>query len=980
VTAAVASQFRPGVGALPDLFGEIIVDLFAGGGGMSLGIEHATGRCVDEAVNHDVDAIWMHRINHPNTRHHRDSVWKLDPLEVSQGRPVGLLHGSPDCTHFSVARGGKPVKKEIRGLAWCVLRWTAKLLPRVLTMENVREFLTWCPLVQRRQGPNAYLWEITDDDRRETWHGDGPARRGCRQTLRPTAERDVVQATLHSDGCSHGAHGGGVDSGVHECGGRPRGRTVRSAGRSKRTNPTKLTITGPHADDGSARQWKAWLGALGYAVEPLLIPDRKRSGQTFQRWRQQLVDLGYKVEHQVLDAADYGAPTHRRRLFIVARRDGQPIRWPEKTHGKVESAFADESHDGSCAVSFVRGDRSARQYRTARSARIGRERRDPNVRRVGEDHGDRTARNGLKPFRAAAECIERYDNCRSIWDRPKPLADNTLRRIVRGLVKFNIESDDPFIVQVNHAGAEFRGQSLDKPFPTISAKHGFGLVVPNVAPHIIRCAHGETSKAGPRWGSGAHSILDPLGTVTGSNDYALASAFMAGTANTGTTGRAPYVWDIFEPLRTITSCNDKAVVTPFLYDNHRERAGQMPRVRGLDRPAGTVTTAGIGNLVVPYLYTNVIGQQAGQRLDGSLGTITTVHNKFQLVTPYLFEFANSTWGSGSRPIVAPMPTLTALPKGGSWNVVCPLMVKFYQSGIVKPLTLPVDTITGRDRFGVVSASLMANTTNNVGCSPFDPVGAITTANRHFLLSAWMVKHYGGNYEGAGIDVRSPIDTITAVDHHAVATAFITQMRGTNGYGAGGHGIGLYDTVPTLTSGSHLFLTTGVLYERRNQDLQGHTVGPRHGDQDRSGVQQSGERRTPPVGDARHASRVESTGCTLETATIFTPRELMGPSENPHINRGFWRVYDLLRRFLGASAPLPIVRKDGVEYLIYDIGMRMLTPRELLNAQFGPELAKDYVLTGSRESQVAKIGNSVPPLLGAAVVRANYTAEESGVAA
>ena len=191
---------------------EKIVDSFAGGGGASTGIELATGRVVDFAINHDPDAVLMHKTNHPHTIHYQASVWDVDPVEVCGGSPVGLLWASPDCKHFSKAKGGKPVDKKIRGLAWIVLRWAGKVRPRVIMLENVEEFQTW-----------------------------GPVRKGK--------------------------------------------------------------------------------------------PIKKKAGQTFRRFIGQLKELGYAVEWRELVAADYGAPTTRKRFFLIARCDGKPIVWPDPTQG-----------------------------------------------------------------------------------------------------------------------------------------------------------------------------------------------------------------------------------------------------------------------------------------------------------------------------------------------------------------------------------------------------------------------------------------------------------------------------------------------------------------------------------------------------------------------------------------------------------------------------------------------------------------------
>ena len=200
-----------------NLFNELIIDNFAGGGGASTGIELATGRPVDIAINHDPDAILMHKTNHPYTKHYQSSVWDIDPVEVCHGQKVGLAWFSPDCKHFSKAKGGKPVEKSIRGLAWIVLRWAGKVHPRVIILENVEEFQTW-----------------------------GPVRKGK--------------------------------------------------------------------------------------------PVKKLAGTTFHQWESQLRLLGYEIEHRELRACDYGAPTIRKRFFLIARNDGKPIVWPEPTHGDPKSA------------------------------------------------------------------------------------------------------------------------------------------------------------------------------------------------------------------------------------------------------------------------------------------------------------------------------------------------------------------------------------------------------------------------------------------------------------------------------------------------------------------------------------------------------------------------------------------------------------------------------------------------------------------
>lgn len=319
----------------------LVFDYFAGGGGASCGIEQALGRSPDIAINHCANAIRMHKINHPKTEHLQVDVWDVKPrLHLPPG-PVRLLWLSPDCTHFSRAKGGKPVSKRVRGLAWIGLRVAAHRRPDVICLENVGEFTTW-----------------------------GPVRRGR--------------------------------------------------------------------------------------------PIRARAGETFAKFIAQLRGLGYSVEWRTLDAADFGAPTHRRRLILIARRDGLPVVWPEPTHGPGR----------------------ANAYRTA------------------------------------AECIDFSRPCPSIFDRKKPLADATLRRIAEGLRRFVIECDKPFIV-------------------------------PQGAPFLVQTGYGERKGQTPR----ALDIQAPLWTiVAGGNKHGLVCVFLAKHYG-GMVGHLPT-----RPLGTITATDHHSVV------------------------------------------------------------------------------------------------------------------------------------------------------------------------------------------------------------------------------------------------------------------------------------------------------------------------------------------------------------------------------------------------------------------------------------
>ena len=395
-----------------DLFDEIIVDNFAGGGGASTGIELAAGRPVTTVINHDPDAILMHRTNHPYTAHYQASVWDIDPWEVCRGRPVGLAWFSPDCKHFSKAKGGKPVDKNIRGLAWIVLRWAGTVAPRVIMLENVEEFQTW-----------------------------GPVRRGR--------------------------------------------------------------------------------------------PIKSKAGQAFRRFTEQLKALGYVVEWRELVAADYGAPTTRKRFFLIARRDGRPIVWPEPTHAPADS---------------------------------------PEVKA------------GKKlPWRSAAEIIDWSLPCPSIFDTRKeirekyglsaqrPLRPNTMRRIIRGVDKFSIKAPEPFLVVVNHAGG-FRGQNVHEPLQTITAKHGYGVAAP-----VMIQYHTEQSEK--MRGQGA---TEPIMTIDASNRYGLAAASLVKYYGNDQHGQK-----ISDPLHTVTAKDREGLTIAHMVKMKGTNLGSS-----MSEPVQTITAGG----------------------------------------------------------------------------------------------------------------------------------------------------------------------------------------------------------------------------------------------------------------------------------------------------------------------------------------------------------------------------------------------------
>lgn len=573
-----------------DILDEIAVDGFCGGGGWSTGFEFGLCRPVDVAINHDAVAIAMHMKNHPYTRHYQSDIFEVDPVEACQGRKVGWAHFSPDCKHFSRAKGAKPVDKQIRSLAWVVVQWAAKVHPRIISMENVPEFLTWGPCIALR-----------------------------------------------------GEHG----------------RVVKRV----------ITI------DAKGKEKVTFVEAAKGENVPLsqraLTPDPERKGQTFALFVGHLQALGYTVEWQELTASKLGAPTSRKRLFLMARRDGKPIIWPKATHGDPKSA---EVQSGQ-----------------------------------------------LKPWRTAAEIIDWALPCPSIFERKKPLAENTLKRIAKGLQKFVIDNPEPFIVQVNHSGEEFRGQGLDKPMPTVTAKHGFGVVTPYV---VGICQQGGGDRVRP--------AEEPLSTICTKNEHCVVTPYIM-CNNAENIGR-----DILDPVPTITTGNRNFLAAPTLIQYHTEQTANEHRGQDLEIPLQTVDAANRYGLATAFIskYFGDGGQGTGSKVDAPLGTITAVdHNslvgatlvqtgygeregqqpraidpnkplgtvvssgKHAIAAATMVQFNNNCDGLDVR---KPLPTITA--QSTHFAEVRAMLIKYYGTGEGQAVTRPLDTITAKDRFGLVTVA------------------------------------------------------------------------------------------------------------------------------------------------------------------------------------------------------------------------------------------------------------------------------------
>lgn len=528
----------------------MIVDSFAGGGGASLGITWGLGRSPDIAINHDAAALAMHAANHPSTKHVREDIWKTDLRKLVGKKHVQLLWASPDCRHFSRAKGGKPVSKKIRSLAWICCKWADQVKPDVIMLENVREFADWGPLVP--------LWTC----QRCGWKGT------------------EGQATL------------------------ARKRRCCQSCDSVRLKETEQQI-----------------------------PDPKRKGLTFRRWVGRLRNLGYEVQWKTLDAADFGAPTHRRRLFLVARRDGQPIVWPEPTHA------------------------------------------DP------KKLDDMPLFGKPKPWRTAAECIDWSLACPSIFDRKKPLADKTLRRIALGLMRYVIENPQPFIVGVGGPGYSGKPRPTDKPMHTLIQENHAAVVTPYVTP----VAH-----AGERR---SHPMDEPMPTVTGAHrgEHALTAATLMqyygaksdGDCRSGTPER---------PLNVVPTENRHAVVAAML----KHYGGVVGHT--MDKPLGTVTSIDHHSLMSASIVG--VGGRAGQSPPTSpnapLGTVTAKGDKAVAAAHLVrFNHGDKQWNGVDE------PTATVTSQGNKFGLVYAFLVKYFGTAIGQDAGEPLHTVTGKHRFGVV---------------------------------------------------------------------------------------------------------------------------------------------------------------------------------------------------------------------------------------------------------------------------------------
>ena len=558
---AIASALRQG---------EIIIDFFAGGGGASEALRQALGRDPDIAVNHDHLAIGMHAANHPFTQHMEANVWMVDILREVAGRLVGWFHASPDCTHFSQAKGGQPRDREIRSLAWVIIKVAGilnkhGLAPRIISLENVKQMLQWSQLVAKRD-----------------------------------------KAT---------------------------GRVVKLDG----------TVAAP--------------GERVPLREQFLVPDKKRAGSIWRQFVSALRALGYVVEWRLLKACDYGAGTSRERLFLIARRDGQPIVWPEPSHGPGRA----------------------------------------------------------NPYVTAADCIDWSVECPSIFSRKKPLADATCRRIAKGIKRYVIEASEPFIVQCANASANGVAPSSD-PLGVVTAwpRGGSHAVI---APTLVQTGYGERPGQQPR----VPGLHKPVGTMVDGQKHAAVAAhlvkFRGDSTGAPVTTSMPTITSGAGAARPAGAAHAMGVITAFLEQaNGGGENGNPARARGATEPVSAITGTGSQQRVVTANMVKMRGTSSTADVVDPVATISAGGEHHAVVTGHLTAFGQNAKGTDAR---EPMQTalggatrfgvvectLSPEHEAGALRVAAFLMRYYGEGGQHGDLRNPASTITTKDRLALVTVTI-----------------------------------------------------------------------------------------------------------------------------------------------------------------------------------------------------------------------------------------------------------------------------------
>lgn len=694
-----------------DLYHQLLVELFAGAGGMSQAMEEAWGRSPDIAINHDEDALSMHRMNHPDTLHFISDVFEVDPRNATGGRLVGWLHLSPDCTHHSQAAAGQPRDKRTRALAWVGIRWAGQVKPICISLENVRQFLKWGRLIAKRHPETG-------------------------RVLKRVADPDAKS-----------------------------GFTWLSAEKGERVR----------------------------VQDQFLIPDPKCEGKTFRKFMKCLTSMGYDVDYRLIVAADQGGHTTRERLYMIARRDGEPILWDD-------AAFAKD------------------------------------------------AKQGKERWKPAHECLDFTVPTKSIFDRKKPLAPNTIKRICKGISRFVLDNDDPFIVPLAHKAdsptTQYHVQSS-------SVSDGGGNVI---APYIVQPTHHGADRV--------YDVSSPVNTVTGANrgELMLAAPILAKFRGQS------HGQSLQQPIPTVTA------------------GGKMQRDAGAAHALG---------LVAPVLVQTAHGE-------GIPGGV-------------------QRWGEGCRSVER-----------------------------------PIGAVAGSNGDAVVAAYMMqANDGFNTtpGRKLTDPVSSVTSSGSQQQLVTANLITLRNNCNGG--DLREPVRTVSAEgQHHGLLSAVLVNNTPSQDDAEGSA------STPAANAENHQYLSSPFLSSYYTDTS----------DRCRSIAE--------PTATVTTENRIGLVECKLsptnETRALRVARFLV----EHFVETGQWTgKADPLNTLTNLELlAIVTVHVKGVPYVIVDIGLRMLVPRELFNAQDFP---KNYIIDRGHDGrkftitqQVRMCGNSVNPLSAVGFLRLN----------
>lgn len=734
-----------------DLHNQLIVDLFAGGGGMSVAMEMAWGRSPDIAVNHNEDALSLHRVNHPDTRHFIADVFEVCPKGATQGRQVGWLHLSPDCTHHSQASAGQPRDKKIRGLAWVGYRWAGQVRPVVVSLENVKQITSWCNLIAKRDKATGRVLK----------------RVGKKWAVADVGERVPVQ-------------------------------------------------------------------------NQYLIPDPKRVGETWKRFIKLFKNLGYTVETRLIRAADMGGHTTRERLFMIARCDGEPILWDEVSHHK-------------------------------------------------------NPQKSQAKWKPAHECIDFSHPCPSIFNRKKPLAPNTLKRIGKGIDRFVLNNADPFIVPIAHFNGSEPVHSVREPVRTVTAEPKGGTFAIAV-PSIVQATHHGADRV--------YDVKESINTVTGANRGELMLSTPILAKFRGDSHGAPLV----RPVPTITA------------------GGNMARDAGAAHALGIIS---------PVIVQAAHGEGQPGRAQ--------------------------RWGDGVKAPTAPVGAITAS-NGHAVAAATLIQTGYGEREGQQPRALDLKKPLGTAVAGGVKHAVAAATLIGVGGPEYagKPVavdssfGTVLTENHRGLATAYMMQANDGFNTTPGHDLKSSVSSITSSgSQQQLVTAHLTTLRNNM------TGVAAVDSIPAVSAGGeHHGLVTGFLASYYTDDAN------RCRDLD------------DPTATITTENRLGLVECTL------SPEHEAGALRVAAFMFEFYRQSGQLDH-LGDSLDTLTVQErialvtvmiKGVPYVIVDIGLRMLKPRELFNAQDFP---RTYIIDRGHDGrkfnttqQVRMVGNSVDPLMAVGFLRLN----------